>query len=703
MNETPEDRRGRLIAFPGFWTGCDVTYRSLMVMGVSVLLSAGRALGHDPDAEVLQVPEVSVIGERPVAASSQQFIPDKEYLLQPQGRPAQVLRLVPGFVAVEHSGGAGKADQYFLRGFDADHGTDVAFFSDGMPINFRSHAHGQGYADLNFMIPETIEGLDVYKGAYLPEYGDFGTAGAVNFRTRQVVKEGMLQAAGGQFDTQRYVLMFSPTKDTVRTLFAGEGYFTNGPFVNDNRYFRANILGKVTTNFSSRDELSLAATFHKAQWNASGEIPLRAVADGTLDRFGAIDPSEGGKTLRSTARLNYHYDTRSGGQWFANAYAQYYKFDLYTNFTFFLNDSINGDGFHQHDNRVMYGGDLGYIHRAELLGMPSIGTVGFQARVDDIHARLATQVRRNPLATTTDSDILEASYAPYLKAEVQPLSWMRLTAGLRAESFTFDVRNRCPACAEQPTGQTTSSIVLPKANVILGPWFHTEFFANYGEGYHSNDARSAVVPGSSPLARARTYEVGLRSRPWGPEGIEFITTLWAIGLKSELVFVGDEGTTEVRGASRRRGIEAAVRGQVWGPIYVNGSITWSNAEFANGGAIPLAPELTAYGAILLQWPEGLRSQIQATYLGVRPLIEDRSANAPSWIDIDLTERYTLPVKLPHGRLEAFLFIQNLLNTKWEQATFYFASRLRNEAAGVNDLHFVPGNPRLFMGGLAWYF
>jgi len=703
MNETPEDRRGRLIAFPGFWTGCDVTYRSLMVMGVSVLLSAGRALGHDPDAEVLQVPEVSVIGERPVAASSQQFIPDKEYLLQPQGRPAQVLRLVPGFVAVEHSGGAGKADQYFLRGFDADHGTDVAFFSDGMPINFRSHAHGQGYADLNFMIPETIEGLDVYKGAYLPEYGDFGTAGAVNFRTRQVVKEGMLQAAGGQFDTQRYVLMFSPTKDTVRTLFAGEGYFTNGPFVNDNRYFRANILGKVTTNFSSRDELSLAATFHKAQWNASGEIPLRAVADGTLDRFGAIDPSEGGKTLRSTARLNYHYDSRSGGQWFANAYAQYYKFDLYTNFTFFLNDSINGDGFHQHDNRVMYGGDLGYIHRAELLKMPSIGTVGFQARVDDIHARLATQVRRNPLATTTDSDILEASYAPYLKAEVQPLSWMRLTAGLRAESFTFDVRNRCPACAEQPTGQTTSSIVLPKANVILGPWFHTEFFANYGEGYHSNDARSAVVPGSSPLARARTYEVGLRSRPWGPEGIEFITTLWAIGLKSELVFVGDEGTTEVRGASRRRGIEAAVRGQVWGPIYVNGSITWSNAEFANGGAIPLAPELTAYGAILLQWPEGLRSQIQATYLGVRPLIEDRSANAPSWIDIDLTERYTLPVKLPHGRLEAFLFIQNLLNTKWEQATFYFASRLRNEAAGVNDLHFVPGNPRLFMGGLAWYF
>ncbi|BCA55773.1 putative TonB-dependent receptor [Nitrospira sp. KM1] len=678
--------------------------RGVVMPGVLwMALSSAVVHAHDPDETVLEVPEVSVIAERPAASSSQQFIPDKEYLLQPQGRPAQVLRLIPGFIAVEHSGGAGKADQYFLRGFDADHGTDVAFFSDGMPINFRSHAHGQGYADLNFIIPETIEGLDVYKGAYLPEFGDFDTAGAVNFRTREVVKEGLVQAAGGQFDTQRYILMFSPTKDKVRTLFAGEGYYTNGPFQNDNRYFRANLLGKMTTNFTSRDELSVTGTFHKAQWNASGEIPLRAVDDGTLDRFGAIDPSEGGKTLRTTGKLNYHYDTPSRGQFFVNAYAQYYKFDLYTNFTYFLNDPVNGDGIQQHDTRVMYGGDLGYKQRGELLGIPSIGTIGLQTRVDNIHARLGTQVARNPLGTTTDSDILEASYAPYLKAELQPLSWMRVNGGVRAEMFTFDVRNRCETCAEQPAGRTTSGLVLPKANLILGPWVRTELFANYGEGYHSNDARSAVAPGSSPLARARTYEVGLRSKPWGEEGIELIATLWAIDLKSELVFVGDEGTTESRGPTRRRGVEAAVRGQVWGPLYVNGSITWSKAEFTNGDAIPLAPELTAYGAVLLQWPEGLRSQIQATYLGVRPLVEDRSVKAPSWVDIDLSERYILPVKLPHGRLEAFLFVQNILNTKWEQATFYFESRLRNEANGVNDIHFVPGNPRFFMGGLAWYF
>lgn len=678
-------------------------YRSRVIVLCAFLAAPSLVGAHDPDVPELEVPEVSVIGERPVAASSQQFIPDKEIVLQPQGRPAQVLRLIPGMLAVEHSGGAGKADQYFLRGFDADHGTDVAFFADGMPINLRTHAHGQGYTDLNFIIPETIEGLDVYKGAYLPEIGDFATAGAVNFRTRQVVQEGIAQATGGQLDTQRYLLMFSPTKQRIRTLFAAEGYYTNGPFENDNRYLRTNVLGKITTNLTGRDEFSLKATFQKSKWNASGEIPLRAVNEGSLDRFGAIDPSEGGTTLRTTGVMNYHYDTTSGGQFFANAYGQYYRLDLFTNFTFFLNDPVNGDGIQQSDRRVMYGGDIGYKQRGEVLGMPSIGTIGFQTRVDDIHPKLGTQATRMSTGTTTDSDVRSASYAPFVKVEVQPMPWMRLAGGLRGEIFTFDVRNRCATCSEQPAGRKQSGVVLPKMNLILGPWANTEFFANYGEGYHSNDARSAVMPASSPFARSRSYEFGVRSRPWGPERIELIATVWRLDLQSELVFVGDEGTTEIRGATRRQGFEVAARGQVWGPLYVNGSFTWTHAEFRNGDAIPLAPEYTAYGAAIVKWPEGLTSQLQATYLGVRPLIEDRSIKSPSWITFDMSERYRLPIKLPHGRMEVFLFVQNLFNTEWEQAIFAFESRLRNEAAGVTGIHFVPGNPRTFMGGVAWYF
>ncbi len=661
------------------------------------------SLAHDPDAPDVTVPVVAVITDRPIAASSQQFIPDKEYLLQPQGRPAQVLRLIPGFIAVEHSGGAGKADQYFLRGFDADHGTDIAFFTDGMPINLRSHAHGQGYTDLNFLIPETVEGLDVYKGAYHAQFGDFATAGAVNFKTREVVKEGVVQLAGGHFDTQRHLLMFSPTTGRVRTLFAAEGYYTNGPFQNDNRYVRTNVLGKATMNPTGRSELSLTGTYHKAQWNGSGEIPLRAVSEGTLDRFGAVDPTEGGKTTRATGRLNYHYDTTAGGSFFANAYAQYYRLDLYTNFTFFLNDPVNGDGFLQSDRRVIYGGDLGYRQAGKLLDMEATTTLGLQTRVDDIHARLAPQVKRTPTGVMTDSDIFEASYSPFVKTEVQVARWLRVAGGLRGETFTFDVRNRCPTCTQQPAGLKTASMVLPKANVVLGPWFKTEFFANYGEGFHSNDARAAVAAASSPLARARTYEVGLRARPLGPEGMELIATLWAVDLKSELVFVGDEGTTEARGATRRRGVEVGARGQVWGPLYFNGSVAMTRARFANGDAIPLAPNMTAYAAAILQWPQGLTTQVQGTYLGVRPLSEDRSIKAPSWLDVDLTMRYKLPVKLEGGRLEAFLFIQNILDTKWEQATFAFESQLKTEIAPVNDIHFVPGTPRFFMGGLAWYF
>ncbi|MGH7166103.1 MAG: TonB-dependent receptor, partial [Nitrospiraceae bacterium] len=601
--------------------------------------------------------------------------------------------------------GAGKADQYFLRGFDADHGTDVAFFADNMPINLRTHGHGQGYTDLNFIIPETIKGIDVVKGPYHAEFGDFDTAGAVRFISRDVLEEHVVQGAGGQFDTQRYLLMMSPTKDKVRTLLAGEAYYSNGPFIDDNRYFRVNLFGKATMNPTVRSELSVTGSYHKAHWNASGEIPLRAVTDGSLDRFGSVDSSEGGKTERATGRMEYHYDTTSQGRFFADAYVMYYKLNLWTNFTFFLNDPVNGDGIQQQDRRVMSGGDLGYRQAGELFGIRSAATVGFQLRNDTIpDIRLGLQTKRNPTGTTAQSAVEEASYSPYLKLEFQPTPWMRLAGGVRGDYFTFDVRNRCDTCPEQPAGRKQSGQVSPKVNLILGPWANTEFFVNYGVGFHSNDARSAVVGASSPLARAQGGEIGIRSKPWGPDGLELIATLWALELKSELVFVGDEGTTEARGPTRRYGVEVGARGQVWGPISFNGSFTWTHSEFKDTGlAIPLAPELTSYAAVLLRWPEGLSSQLQMTYLGVRPLTEDRSIQAPSWLNFDLTERYRLPIKLPHGHFEAFLFVQNLFDTQWEQATFAFESRLPNEPAGVTDIHLVPGTPRFVMGGLAWYF
>jgi hypothetical protein len=582
----------------------------------------------------------------------------------------------------------------------------VAFFIDNMPINLRTHGHGQGYTDLNFIIPETIQGVDVVKGTYHAEFGDFNTAGAVRFKTRDMVQENVAQGSGGQFDTQRYLLMLSPTKDKVRTLFAADGYYTNGPFEHDNRYFRFNVMGKATMNPTVRSEFSVTGSYNKANWNASGEIPFRAVTDGTIGRFGAIDPSEGGKTEHAIGRMEYHHDTPSNGRFFADVYLMYYKLDLFTNFTFFLDNPVNGDGINQQDQRYMYGGNLGYRQAGDLFGIRTAATAGFQTRVDSIsNIRLGTQTTRVPTGTIVESAVEEASYSPYVKLELQPTPWMRLSGGVRADYFTFDVNNLCDTCPQQPAGRKDSGQVNPKANLILGPWFDTEFFMNYGTGFHSNDARSTVVGGSSPLARAQGTEVGVRSKPWGPDRLELLATFWWLDMNSELVFVGDAGTTEARGPTRRYGVEVGARGQVYGPFYVNGSFTWTHAEFKNTGeAIPLAPDLTAYSALIMRWPEGLSSQIQMTYLGVRNLTEDRTVKAPSWLVFDLTERYQLPIKLSHGRLEAFLFVQNLLDSHWEGATFAFNSRLPNEpAGGVQDIHFVPGNPRFFMGGVAWYF
>jgi hypothetical protein len=347
--------------------------------------------------------------------------------------------------------------------------------------------------------------------------------------------------------------------------------------------------------------------------------------------------------------MEYHYDTPSGGQFFADAYSQCYKLDLWSNFTFFLDNPVNGDGINQHDQRYIYGGNLGYRQAGDLLGIPSSATAGFQVRNDSIsNIRLGTQTKRTSTGTIVESAVEEASYSPYVKLELQPTPWMRLSGGVRADYFTFDVRNLCDTCSQQPAGRKDSGQVNPKGNLILGPWFNMEFFVNYGTGFHSNDARATVAGDSSPLARAQGVEVGLRSKPWGPDRIELLATLWGLDLQSELLFVGDAGTTEVRGPTRRYGVEVGARGQIYGPLYINGSFTWTHAEFKNtGGAIPLAPDLTAFSAVILRWPEGLSSQLQMTYLGVRPLTEDRTVKAPSWLIFDLTERYQLPIKLTH--------------------------------------------------------
>lgn len=646
-----------------------------------------------PQAEETLLPPVVVTAPPPVSASSEVFIPGKDFELRPQGRPADVLRLVPGLVISQHQGG-GKAEQYFLRGFDADHGTDVAFFIDGLPVNFRSHAHGQGYADLHFLIPELVQRLEGYKGPYFVEFGDFATAGAFNFVMRDTVDEQYAEAAGGSWNTQRYLTLFSPTRDTLKTLVALEYYQSDGPFTHPNGYERFNFFAKGKTTLTEGMDLSLWASYYRADWHGSGEIPARAVRSGLIGRFDAIDPNEGGITQRANLNLDWRWRLDDQQTLSVHAYGTYYTLTLFNDFTFFLNDEQNGDMINQRDSRYMAGFDALYQHQSKPFGVALTSSAGFQYRIDTPRVVLATAVQRHQLARTQDVSIVEQSYSPFVKFDIVPLSWLRFVTGARGDIFSYNVHSRVNTTEDDLNGSTTQARPNVKANVVLGPWYQTEFFANFGTGYHSNDARAVIADRTeTALPTARGYEFGIRSK--AIPRIEFSLTYWVLDLASELVFVGDEGTTEAQGPSHREGIEFAMRVGILDWLTFSGDVTTSRATFDSGGAVPLAPRLTARADLTARLPWGLASSVAMRYLGDRYADEDRHQTARGYVLFDFTARYR------YKWLEAFFSIENLADVDYREAQFFFTSRLAGEpASGVPDIHYTPGNPRTFFGGLA---
>jgi hypothetical protein len=650
-----------------------------------------------PPSESLVLPPLVVTSPPPIAASSEIFIPGQDFELLPQGRPADVLRLIPGLVIGQHQGG-GKAEQYFLRGFDADHGTDIALFVDGVPVNMRSHAHGQGYADLHFLIPETVKLVEGFKGPYFPELGDFDTAGAVNFVLRDVVPDNYVFGAIGSWDTQRALFLVSPTRGAVKTLFSGEYYHSDGPFESPNRYHRFNILGKASGNVSDTLTLSAWASYYHAEWFASGEIPLRAVDQGLISRFGSIDPSEGGNTQRANLNIDLTWKPDDRQRFTANVYATYYDLDQFNDFTLFLKDPVDGDEINQRDTRALAGLDLQYEYRSNPFGISLLSTAGFQYRIDTPHVVLAHATNRRILSTTQDVDIIEQSWSPYVKFDLVPFDKVRLVTGARGDIFNFDVHQNVNTTESDLDGSQTDARPNVKANLILGPWADTELFANFGTGFHSNDARAIIAdPTLEALPTALGYEFGVRTTVL--PRVDFSVTYWVLHLDSELVFVGDEGTTEASEASRREGIEVFTNIDIlsWLAFYGNFTYTF-HAELDSGKAIPLAPEWTAFAELTARSPWGLNASLQMRHVGDRPANEDRTAFAEGYTVFDFVTRYRWKFA------EAFFSIENLFDTDYRETQFFFTSRLPGEPpGGVDDLHFVPGNPRTFLGGLAFYF
>jgi hypothetical protein len=640
--------------------------------------------------------EVYTWGQQPTSAATEQTRWAKDLELRPSNTPSDVMRLVPGLIIGQHHGG-GKADQILFRGFDSDHGTDFAVFVDGIPVNMVSHAHGQGYADLHWLIPETIDRIEMYKGPYFAHLGDFATSGAMNIVTKRRDKDSSFSVAGGNYNTQRYVGILSPPEGMLFSPYvAFEAYHNDGPFKHENNYIRYNVFTKLSLLSTPSNNLTFLGTFFKTDWDASGEIPARAVRDGTLGRFDSVDPTEGGKSERQNLSLIYNY-TDANQSFTAQSWASWYKLQLWSNFTFFLNDPVNGDGIEQFDKRFLTGSNINYRRNYAFWGFPMETLVGFQSRFDHIRVSLYNQARRHRLSTTSSNDIEQTNLGWFAQQEIKPTTWLRTQIGVRLDNFWYDVNQR-GAAAEPVSGAASASIVNPKVNVILTPFNDNNFakgvnlFVNFGGGYHSNDARVFVQDPDKKIPRYLGGELGFRSRFF--DRVDFTLAYWRAHLESELVFVGDEGTFEPAGPSKRQGIETEVRYDIlpWLSYDLDVSYTW--AKFLNGDAVPLAPRFLAYTGLTARHPSGLQGRLQMRHIGRRYGIEDRSFQTPTSTIFDLFLKYVWT------RYEFFLSLQNLADTKWRSAEHVFESRLPGEpAAGVLDSHYTPGEPFSVKAGI----
>jgi outer membrane receptor protein involved in Fe transport len=664
------------------------------------LLCSSSVAAHAADADTPF--EVYVWGEQPTSAATEQTRWARDLELRPSNTPSDVLRLTPGLIIGQHHGG-GKADQILFRGFDSDHGTDFAVFIDGIPVNMVSHAHGQGYADLHWLIPETVERVEIYKGAYFPQLGDFATSGAMNIITKRRDRDSSFTLTGGNYNTQRYVGILSPPDGTLlQPYIAGEIYHNDGPFKYENNYIRYNLLSKFNLFSTARASLNFLGTFFKTSWDASGEIPARSVRGGEIGRFGSFDPSEGGKSERQNLSLIYNY--ADADQAFnAQTWASWYRLQLWSNFSLYFNDPVNGDGIEQNDKRFLAGNNINYRRFYRLWGLPMETFLGFQSRFDHIRVGLFKQKTRQRLSTTSNNDIQQTDLGWFLQQEIKPAEWLRTQIGVRMDNFWFDVNQKGhPATITNPiSGSGVGTIVNPKLNFIFAPFADnktakaTNLFLNLGGGFHSNDARVFVQDPDKEIPRYWSGEMGAKTRLF--DRLDVTLSYWDSYLTSELVFVGDEGTFEPSGASRKKGIEGELRYDIlpWLSYDLDLSYTW--ARFINGDKVPLAPRFLAFTGLTARHDSGLQARFQMRHIGRRFGIEDGSFQTPTSTIFDLFLKYLWQ------RYEFFVQFQNLTNKKWRAAEHVFDSRTPGElAAGVPgrlDAHFTPGDPFTVRAGV----
>lgn len=610
--------------------------------------------------------------------------------INPVNSSQEVLRIVPGLFIAQHAGG-GKAEQMFLRGFDLDHGTDINISVDGMPVNMLSHAHGQGYADLHFLQPEVIDAVDFDKGPYDASRGDLATAGYVAFKTKdRMTNEASLEI--GQYNTQRLRGSFSLIDNPQQSLYVSSAFLTSdGYFVSPQNFKRYNLMSKYTQwNESSRFNIILS--HFNSTWDASGQIPQRAVDRGLIGRFGALDDTEGGNTSRSSLQFLHQLTLDNGATIKSDAWISYYHFNLFSNFTFFLNDPENGDQINQHENRLLSGASTQYTQHYHLGASVWRATGGIGFRYDQVNdLALYHTVKRRRIGTFSLGDVQQSNLYGFINANIEWGKWI-INPALRLDYFSFDYADRTPDENGQTPDYTNPkvnrAILSPKLNFIYSANRNLQFFLKMGKGFHSNDTRVIVAQnGKTVLPAAYGADFSIQWKPLSK--LMLNATAWYLQMEQEFVYVGDEAVVEPSGRSRRIGFDFGARWEAIPNLYFQADYTYSHArsmdEPKGEDYIPLAPVHTFVTGLSYKW-RSLTASLRCRYLSNRPANEDYSITAKGYFVADLNATYT------YKRVTVGATIENLFDTKWNEAQFSTETRLQDEPEPVTEIHFTPGTP-----------
>jgi hypothetical protein len=673
-----------------------VTANATMLVAASadITITAPRTFRNLAEIEN---PAENLVGV--ASAGSEGAITALQLAVRPANRPTEILETVPGLIISQHSG-EGKANQYYLRGFNLDHGFDFAQTIAGIPVNMPTHAHAQGYADSNFLIPELVSGVQFRKGPYYAENGDFSSAGSANINYFNVLERPIVSVRGGSFDYGRFLGAASPRVGRGNVLAAFEYERDNGPWVfpNDRRKYNGVLR---YSHGDARSGLSLTFMGFSHDWHSTDQVPRRAVDSGLIDRFGYIEDSDRGETFRYSGAVDWQRSSTNDSTR-VTAYAQRYGVQLFHNFTYFLNDPENGDQFEQFERRWTTGGKVTHRHMQRVWGKPTESAIGVDVRNDAVDGPLGLFLTRKTerIGTVRADDVGQTSVGIFGETEFEWSRHVRTTFGLRGNVYRWKVE------ADNPlnSGSESAALVNPKFGAAFGPWKGTEFYVNAGTGFHSNSALGIVLKvdpltgepadRSPAFAEARGSEFGVRTV--AIKGVQTTATLWYLGFDSELVYIGDSGSTEAGPASRRTGVEITnyIYPNRWTAIDVD--LSFSRARYIGvpegENFIPGALNRVISGGVAINPPAGVASgpfgSFRVRHFGPRSLLEDNSVKSSQTTILNGEIGYKLS-----NQVRFFVEGFNLANAKASDIDYFFESRLRDETEPVEDIHFHAAIPR----------